>query len=234
LVLVSLSLCLSGSLALLGGRVCSWQVPPRSAAIALACHRGPPFRIQNPEWPSTHPPVGPAALAASTSHEPSALPRSHFSSLLISLFAQTADGRRQSHTAGGCLAASGVAEWPMTPGLAIVNGRPCGTKAHVPPAVGREIDGGSARPSCCLLLLVWGLATYSASFSSGTLYLHLAHRRAVNSFPLALSFFSSAPQPPPQSRQCSRRDVNRRASTLCPVPRLPPTLLPPTRAPRTR
>jgi hypothetical protein len=160
--------------------------------------------------------------------------------LCSSLFAQTADGRRQSHTAGGCLAASGAAEWPMTPGLAIVNGRPCGTKAHVPPAVGHEIDGGSARPSCCLLLLVpqfpsaWGLATYSASFSSGTLYLHLGHRRAVNSFPLALSFFSSAPQPPPQSRQCSRRDVDRRASTLCPVPRLPPTLLPPTRAPRTR
>jgi hypothetical protein len=66
---------------------------------------------------------------------------------------QTADCRRQSQTAGGCLVASGAAGWPMTPGLAIVNGRPCGTKAHVPPAVGREIDG-SARPSCCLLLLV--------------------------------------------------------------------------------
>jgi hypothetical protein len=183
--------------------------------------------IQNSEWPSTQTPVGPGSLdVARTVSSPS----------LISLFAQTADGRvrRQSQTAGGCLAASGAAGWPMTPGLAIVNGRPCGTKAHVPPAVGREIDGGSARPSCCLPLLVWGLATYSASFSSGTLYLHLGHRRAVNSFPLALSFFPSAPQPPPQSRQCSRRDVNRRASTLCPIPRLPPTLLPPTRAPPTR
>jgi hypothetical protein len=187
---------------------------------------------------STGRPCSPGSLdVARTVSSPSL---SFFLSAHLSL---CADGRRQTAEPHGWrlfgglwrpLAASGAAEWPMTPGLAIVNGRPCGTKAHVPPAVGREIDGGSARPSCCLLLLVWGLATYSASFSSGTLYLHLAHRRAVNSFPLALSFFSSAPQPPPQSRQCSRRDVNRRASTLCPVPRLPPTLLPPTRAPRTR
>jgi hypothetical protein len=84
-------------LALLGGRVCSWQVPPRSTAIAPACHRGPPSRIQN-----GHPrrPVGPGSLdVARTVSSPSR----------ISLFAQTADGRarRQSHTAGGCLAASG-------------------------------------------------------------------------------------------------------------------------------
>jgi hypothetical protein len=131
--------------------VCSWQVPPRSAAIAPACHRGPPSSLAIHANRSAL-----AALAASMSHEPSALPRSHFSSFCSSLFLrrrQTADGRRQSQTAGGCLVASGAAGWPMTPGLAIVNGRPCGTKAHVPPAVGREIDG-SARPSCCLLLLV--------------------------------------------------------------------------------
>jgi hypothetical protein len=199
--------------------------------------------IQNPEWPSTQTPVGPGSLDVARTVSSPSLSFPPLCSSLSLRRRQTAepDGRaRRLAAVWRPLAASGAAEWPMTPGLAIVNGRPCGTKAHVPPAVGREIDGGSARPSCCLPLLVpqcpsaWGLATYSASFSSGTLYLHLGHRRAVNSFPLALSFFPSAPQPPPQSRQCSRRDVNPRASTLCPVPRLPPTLLPPTRAPRTR
>jgi hypothetical protein len=87
LVLVSLSLCLSGSLALLGGRVCSWQVPPRSAAIASACHRGPPFKL------AIH--ANRSALAASPSHEPSALARSNFFPFCSSLFAPAPepDGR---------------------------------------------------------------------------------------------------------------------------------------------
>jgi hypothetical protein len=74
--------------------VCSWQVPPRSAAIAPACHRGPPSSLAIHANRSAL-----AALAASMSHEPSALPRSHFSSFCSSLFLrrrQTADGRLQT------------------------------------------------------------------------------------------------------------------------------------------